>query len=127
MIVILYDGKCSLCRREIEYYQRIAPANTFTYEDVTVNASVIEELNISYIDALKQLHVLDPTGHVYVGVDAFILIWKQMKRWRILAAIVNFPFIRFLANIAYHCFANWRFKRLSHCQLALRNHDLSNN
>jgi predicted DCC family thiol-disulfide oxidoreductase YuxK len=29
MITVFYDGKCGLCRREIEYYKRIALEGIF--------------------------------------------------------------------------------------------------
>lgn len=127
MITVFYDGKCSWCRREIEHYKRIAPSDVFVWEDITVNTAAIEKLDISYAEALRQLHVLDEQGQVHVGVDAFIIIWKQLKRWRALATIVSIPFVQVLVKLAYRAFAKWRFKQLSHCQLALRNDDSTKN
>ena len=121
MINAFYDGKCGLCRREIEHYKRIAPLGVFSWHDITTDSSVIERLGISYADGLRLLHVQDENGRVYAGVDAFLVIWRQMARWRILARIVSFPLIRPLANAAYRIFAAWRFRRLAHCQLALGN------
>jgi predicted DCC family thiol-disulfide oxidoreductase YuxK len=57
---------------------------------------------------------------MHVGVDAFLLIWQQIPRWRMLGVLVGLPLVRRFANTAYHAFATWRFKRLSHCQLALK-------
>lgn len=118
MITVFYDGKCGLCRREIEHYKRIAPAGVFEWVDITVDASVIQNLGISYADGLKLLHAQDESGKLHLGIDAFLLIWRQIPRWRILAIIVATPFIRPIANSAYCAFAAWRFKRLSHCQIA---------
>lgn len=118
MITVFYDGKCGLCRREIEHYKHIAPEGIFIWQDITANASTLESLGIAYADGLKLLHAQDAQGKIHIGVDAFLLIWQQMPRWRILAIIVAAPFIRPLVNIIYRCFAAWRFKRLSHCQIA---------
>jgi predicted DCC family thiol-disulfide oxidoreductase YuxK len=117
MITVFYDGKCGLCRREIEHYKRIAPDDVFDWKDITVDSSSLEKLGISYADGLKLLHVTDTKGNLHIGVDAFILIWKQLPRWRILAAITSLPFVRFVAAKSYGIFAAWRFKRLQHCKI----------
>lgn len=114
MIRVFYDGKCGLCRREIEHYKRIAPVGVFDWVDITVDASSLEKLGIAYADGLKLLNAQDAQGKLHVGVDAFILIWRQIPRWRVLASIVGAGFIRRVANIAYRAFAAWRFNRLDH-------------
>jgi len=124
MIRVFYDGKCGLCRREIEHYKRIAPVGVFDWVDITVDASSLEKLSIAYADGLKLLHAQDAQGKLHVGVDAFILIWRQIPRWRVLASIVGAGFIRPVANIAYRAFAAWRFNRLSHCQIAIKAYDI---
>jgi predicted DCC family thiol-disulfide oxidoreductase YuxK len=118
MITVFYDGKCGLCRREIEHYKYIAPTGVFNWVDITVDPSVTQKIGISYADGLKLLHATDAKGKLHVGVDAFLLIWQQIPHWRIVATIVSFPLIRPVANIAYRIFAVWRFKRLAHCKIA---------
>lgn len=121
MIRVFYDGKCGLCRREIEYYKRVAPSDVFEWVDITADSSVIQQIGISYADGLKLLHAEDSQGELHVGIDAFLLIWQQIRHWRMLAKIVSFPIILHVANIAYRAFAAWRFNRLAHyCQIALK-------
>ena len=114
MIRVFYDGKCGLCRREIDHYKRVAPEGVFEWVDITVDPSVTQHIGISYADGLRLLHAEDAQGRLHVGVDAFLLIWQQIRRWRILATIVSLPIIRPVANSAYRRFAAWRFKRLDH-------------
>lgn len=123
MITVFYDGKCGLCRREIEHYKRIAPVGAFNWQDITLDMSAAQKLGISYADGLKLLHALDAQGKLHVGVDAFLLIWRQIPRWRVLATIVAAPLIRPIANITYRAFAAWRFSRLLHCQMAIKADD----
>jgi len=120
MIAVFYDGKCGLCRREIEHYKRVAPEGVFEWVDITVDTSAIKNLGITYADGLKLLHAQDLQGKLHVGVDAFLLIWQQLPRWQILATIVSFPIIRSIVTIAYQVFAAWRFNRLAHCQSAIK-------
>ena len=118
MITVFYDGKCGLCAKEINHYRKIAPDGIFDWQDVTESADALKKEGISLVQGLKLLHAKDEQGQMHIGVDAFILIWKQLKRWRILAVVISLPLIRYLANSAYHAFAHWRFKRLKHCQIA---------
>jgi predicted DCC family thiol-disulfide oxidoreductase YuxK len=64
------------------------------------------------------MHAIDADGKWHAGADAFILIWRQINSWRILAMVVSLPIIRQIANVVYRLWAAWRFKRLAHCQLA---------
>jgi len=118
MITIFYDGKCGLCAKEINYYKKTAPPGIFDWQDITVSPHDLEKEGISLADGLRELHARDDQGKIHVGVDTFILIWQQLAGWKILAWIVALPFIKQIVRFAYKVFANWRFKRLPHCQLA---------
>jgi predicted DCC family thiol-disulfide oxidoreductase YuxK len=120
MITVFYDGKCGLCSKEINYYRKIAPNDIFDWQDITKSADELKKEGISLTEGLKLLHAKDEKGLMHVGVDAFILIWMQLRQWRFLATFVRLPAIHQIANIAYTVFANWRFKRLEHCQLAVK-------
>ena len=120
MLTVYYDGKCGLCRREIEYYKRVAPADRFVWLDIATDPASLADLDISQADALRRLHARDASGVVYVGVAAFIAIWQGLNYWRYLAMIVNLPFLKPLAAFTYDRFADYRFSRLTHCQLAAR-------
>lgn len=120
MITVFYDGKCGLCSKEINHYRKKAPAGIFDWQDITESSEDLKKEGISLSEGLKLLHAKDKSNMMHVGVDAFILIWKQLKRWRVLALLVGLPIIRQIADMAYRTFANWRFKRLEHCQLAAK-------
>lgn len=124
MIKVFYDGKCGLCRREIEYYKTIQSENIFEWIDITRDSSQIEKMGISYTDALKLLHVLDAKNDLHVGVDAFIIIWRHLKYFKTLSAFVALPVIKYFANFLYCIFAEWRFSKLSHCQASMNNREL---
>ena len=120
MLKVYYDGKCGLCRREIEYYKRVAPADRFVWLDIATDPAVLADLNISQAEALRRLHACDASGTVYVGVTAFIAIWQGLNHWRYLAMIINLPFLQPLVAFAYDRFADYRFSRLTHCQIAAK-------
>ena len=120
MITIFYDGKCGLCLREINHYKKISPPSVFTWCDVTTDESLLKRHNLSLVDTLKYLHALDSDGELHVGINAFLIIWRNLPRWRVLAKIVGLPFVRTFVSFVYIVFAKVRFSRLSHCQVAAK-------
>lgn len=114
---VFYDGKCGLCRREINYYKRIAPPGVFAFIDITQDSKLFSSLGYSVLSGLKALHVQTPDERMHIGIHAFIEIWKQLRGWRYLGWFVSIPGIKQLAGFLYKHFAAWRFKRLGydHC------------
>ena len=118
MIQIYFDGKCGLCSKEIRYYQHIAPEGIFAWYDVATDPAPLQPLGVEQADALRRLHALDSQNKMHIGVDAFIVIWQHLPRWHLLAAFISLPGIRHFANFTYARFADYRFKRLPHCQIS---------
>ena len=118
MLTVYYDGKCGLCRREIEYYKRVAPPGGFLWQDIANDPASLTDLDVSQADALRRLHARDAAGTVYVGVAAFIAIWQGLNYWKYLALIFKLPLLKAIASVVYDRFADYRFSRLTHCQLA---------
>ena len=64
------------------------------------------------------LHALDRDKNLKIGVDAFILIWDELKLWNLLSLFVKLPIIYQITKSLYNMFAGYRFKKLTHCQMA---------
>ena len=118
MITVYYDDLCGMCSKEINFYKRISKKNLIKWVPLSAPQENLKNDNLKLSDALLHLHAKDSAGKFHVGVDAFILIWKQLKWWRNLAFFFGLPIIYQIADFLYRYFANWRFKRLKHCQLA---------
>ena len=116
-IYVYYDGICNMCSKEISYYKKIAPPLTFSWIDIARNGKALEAYNIKQETALKYLHVKDTSGKLFVGVDAFEIMWRHLPFWKILALILQLSPIKYLAKIIYSSFAQRRFEKSAHCQL----------
>jgi predicted DCC family thiol-disulfide oxidoreductase YuxK len=121
MISVFFDGKCNLCSKEINYYQRIAPKNTFNWVDITKTPGELDKFEIKLSDGLRLMHVADSRGNIFTGVDAFIIMWKQIKYWKFLGLFVSLPIVKQIAKLLYQYFADWRFNRYEHCLIAQEN------
>jgi predicted DCC family thiol-disulfide oxidoreductase YuxK len=121
MISVFFDGKCNLCSKEINYYQRIAPKNTFNWVDITKTPGELDKFEIKLSDGLRLMHVADSRGNIFTGVDAFIIMWKQIKYWKFLGLFVSLPIVKQITKLLYQYFADWRFNRYEHCLIAQEN------
>ena len=119
MITVFYDGKCGLCSREIGHYMKIRPSEIFIWCDIANEPQHLKKINVSQSDALRRLHVSDQAGNIYVGIDAFIAIWKKLPRWRLLALICAITGVRSILTLLYNKFADWKFSRSAHCQMSI--------
>ena len=87
---------------------------------MTQSSEELEKRGSSLAESLRLLHATDSDGRLHIGVDAFLLIWSQLDRWRMLGRIVALPPVRKVANLLYVAFADKRFKKLEHCQIAAK-------
>lgn len=105
---IFYDGGCPLCRKEIQHYQRIAPANSILWIDITRNPEELKRFKIKYKDAMEQLHGISPTGEKIRGVESFMMIWEQLPYYRWLARGVRLLKLKAPLQKIYLLFTRWR-------------------
>ena len=117
MIEVFYDDKCSMCSREINFYKKIAPEATLNWLGISSSSKELKSSKIKQVDALMYLHVKDCKGIFYVGVDAFILIWRHLPYFKYINYVISLPGIYQLAICIYEKFAKYRFKKLKHCQI----------
>ena len=120
MITVFFDDRCSLCSKEIAYYQKLA-SNEFKWVPISKDTGCLQRYGIDSVDALKLLHVVDHLGVVHRGVDSFVVIWSNLDRWRYLAVVASLPLVRQMLRSVYAVFAEWRFKRLPYCKMFIEN------
>jgi predicted DCC family thiol-disulfide oxidoreductase YuxK len=63
------------------------------------------------------LHAIDGKEKLYSGIDAFCLIWNNLKGWALLSFVVRMPFIYFVSKMLYSYFALWRFNKMKYCRV----------
>lgn len=111
---VFYDGGCSLCHREISHYQRIDKQQCIRWVDFTRTPESLQEYDITYKNAMQQLHAVNPAGEVVLGVDSFLLIWSHLQSYRFLARLIETLRLKKPLNRIYNMFARWRYKNRCH-------------
>ncbi|MBP0048707.1 DUF393 domain-containing protein [Marinobacterium sp. AK62] len=108
--ILLYDGQCPLCKREIAHYKRLDIDRRVDWRDLFDPASDLETLGIDAWSAMSVIHAVAPDGRIHTGVHAFMLIWRELPCYRHLATVIETLRLTGLLDKLYHRFARWRFR-----------------
>ncbi|MBD3663959.1 thiol-disulfide oxidoreductase DCC family protein [Sulfitobacter aestuariivivens] len=98
---VLYNDSCPVCRREVHHYARLSTAAglPIAYDDLG-NPDRLQQWGLTPDEAARRLHVRKD-AKTYAGIPAFIVLWREIPRYRWLARLVNTPGIRQLAILTY--------------------------
>jgi predicted DCC family thiol-disulfide oxidoreductase YuxK len=113
---VLYNANCPVCNFEIGHYARYAGKAGLPIRFDDLNTDARAQWGLDADRAARRLYVLHD-GHLTSGIPAFLVLWAQMPRYRLLGRIVGLPVIRQLAGAAYdHLLApaiyRWHLRRL---------------
>ena len=98
---VLYNAECPVCSFEIDHYRKYTDRKglSIRFDDLNIN-DALTTWGLSEDQAARRLYVEDQ-GQLYGGIPAFIVLWRQMPRYRWLAWVVDLPGIRQLASLLY--------------------------
>ena len=97
---VLYNADCPVCNFEISHYSKYAGDNNLAIRFDDLNSDALTQWGLSAEDAAKRLHVAKD-GQVLSGIPAFLVLWQDMPRYRILARLVGLPVINQIACVVY--------------------------
>lgn len=103
--IALYHGACPICGTEVSHYKTYCAKKALRlgWEDVSTGSDspMLARLGIDREDAKRRMTVIASDGTVHRGVDAFLVLWREMPRYRPLARIVAVPGIYHLGCLVY--------------------------
>lgn len=109
--VVLFDGGCPMCSREIAHYRRLDGAEAVDWVDITAADSLQARYGISPEVAMARFHVRDPQGCWQTGARGFVELWSHLAAYRWLAAFLRSLRLTGILDFAYTAFARWRMRR----------------
>lgn len=109
--VVLYDGGCPLCRREIDHYREVRGADQIKWVDINATTNLQWLYGVERDTAMRRFHVRTADGRWQVGAYGFVEVWSNLRGYRLLAKIVRGLRLLRPLDWAYRRFADWRFER----------------
>ncbi|MEM9348956.1 MAG: DUF393 domain-containing protein [Pseudomonadota bacterium] len=100
MTKVLYNDECPVCSFEINHYAVYARKNGLPIRFDDLNGPDLAAWGIDADTAARRLYV-EHEGALYDGIPAFIVLWDQMPRYRLLGRFVRLPVIKQIFEITY--------------------------
>lgn len=97
-IRVVYNEEFPVCRFEIDHYRKIAARDGLPLRFDGLSADLPAGLTPDA--AARRLHVMHQ-GQILSGIPAFVVLWRVLPRYRLLARIVSLPLVRHVATLAY--------------------------
>ena len=104
---VYYNNSCKICKAEIDLYKK-EKIDQINWIDITNNQSAKIETNKDYKQLLRRLHV-EKNGKIFSGAKAFLLVWKNIPKYKILYSIFSLPIIFQTFSIVYEIVAFFLF------------------
>jgi predicted DCC family thiol-disulfide oxidoreductase YuxK len=116
-IKVYYNSACPVCDAGINAQKNKSSECAIDWNDIHTNNELVQDVSDDIEYVRERLHVVDENNEVFVGINAFIAIWRHSPKERWKATLLSLPIIKPFANCAYNIFARllyqWNRKRSS--------------
>ena len=109
--LVLFDGACPMCSREIAHYRRVRGADKLQWLDVANEPGALPIGGVDRDTAMARFHVRDVNGRWQTGAYGFAELWAHLRGYRLLSLAVRKLHLLPLIDAAYTRFARWRLRR----------------
>ena len=106
-VKVFFNNSCNICRFEINHYKKISD-KSLEWIDITNNKEALKLTGKSKKDLLRRVHVIN-NGKVIGGAKAFIIIWSNIPKYRILSKILNLKVFFYFFHCLYEFVAYFLF------------------
>ena len=106
---VYYNGSCNICNAEINHYKKIK--SEISYVDISETKDE-HVASLSKDKLFRRMHVYHQ-GTLYSGSESFLVMWSQIKKWRLLSRILSLPLLRQVWFLVYEIaavFLYWKNK-----------------
>lgn len=100
---VYFNNSCKICKAEIDLYKK-ENIDEINWIDITNNNQAKVETKKDFKELLRRLHV-EKNGKIFSGAEAFLLVWKNIPKYRILYSIFSLPIIFQIFSFGYEIIA----------------------
>ena len=104
---VFFNNSCKICKAEIDLYKK-ENIKEINWVDISDNQNAQIETNKDNKQLLRRLHV-EKDGKIFSGAKAFLLVWKNIPKYRVLYSIFGLPIIFQIFSLIYEIIAFFLF------------------
>jgi predicted DCC family thiol-disulfide oxidoreductase YuxK len=114
-LVVWYNTRFPVCDAGIDRQRNkliaAVEASTIEFRDINLAPEALAAQGASLEDIRRRLHATDETGHLIVGADVAIAVWRVTPGEHWLATLLGNPVVRPLTRLVYDRFADLLYTR----------------
>ena len=100
---VYFNNSCKICKAEIDLYKK-EEISEINWVDITNNKQAKIETKKNFKELLRRLHV-EKNGEIFSGAKAFLLVWKNIPKYKFLYKIFSLPIIFQIFSAGYEIIA----------------------
>ena len=100
---VYFNNSCKICKAEIDLYKK-EKIEQINWIDITNNQDAQKETNRNDSELLRRLHV-KKDGKIFSGAKAFLIVWKNIPKYKFLYLIFKLPIIFQIFSLFYEIIA----------------------
>ena len=100
---VYFNNSCKICKAEIDLYKK-EKISKIDWIDITNNQNAKIETKKNDKELLRRLHV-KKNGEIFSGARAFLLVWKNIPKYKFLYSIFKLPIIFQIFSLCYEIIA----------------------
>ena len=100
---VYFNNSCKICKAEIDLYKK-EEISEINWVDITNNEQAKIETKKNFKELLRRLHV-EKNGEIFSGAKAFLLVWKNIPKYKFLYKILSLPIIFQIFSVGYEIIA----------------------
>jgi predicted DCC family thiol-disulfide oxidoreductase YuxK len=104
---VYYDGSCGLCNAACRWAQKRDVHGSLAFRDA-MDPLVTERLGPERERLVREMLVRAPKGQLAGGFAGWLAVLRVLPRWRVLAAALALPPVRWLGPPLYRLVARHR-------------------
>src|SRR5215469_5096162 len=109
-LVVWYNTRCPVCaagiNRQCNRLFAAAQRGTIAFRDINLEPDALVTYGVSLEDIRRRLHATDGSGHLLIGADVAIAVWRLTPGERWLAKLAGNPVARPITRVVYNRFAD---------------------
>lgn len=110
-LTVLFDGFCSMCARELKHLQTRKQIGKVIYYTITTKEQLSKDFpQISFREAMREIHAFEATGHILRGPPVFFELYARVDL-PLVALLVKAPGLTPLVFISYRLWAKFRLTK----------------
>ena len=110
LLVVWYNKRCPVCAAGINRQRNKLVAGvqrgTIAFRDINLEPHALATYGVSLEDIRRRLHATDGAGHLLIGADVAIALWRLTPGEGWLATLADNPVVRPITRVVYDRFAD---------------------